>query len=264
MTTAKQIIKDAYKTLGIRFLDLTENLSSRTAGDIVSAAFSKITIKGSETPLTAIELSEGLQVLEDLLAEWRYDDIDLGISGTLSSSTTGFPDWSLSGVKSNLAIRLASEYNKPIVDSLSAESLTSLAQLKERTSEGNLENGLTFLDDMMAEWDQLNIRIGYLNPTTVDGDTGLPDYSIAAVKYSLAVRIASITEKPLTPALMMTQKESYDNLVRQTVTDGLFTVYPDILPIGAGNQRCRAENNNYFENPVDNDLTTNIEVIGAS
>jgi len=264
MTTAKQIIKDAYKTLGIRFLDLTENQSTRTAGEIVSAAFSKITIKGSETPLTSVELSEGLQVLEDLLAEWRYDDTDLGISGALLESTTGFPDWSLSGVKSNLATRLASEYNKPITDSLSSEALSSLAQLKERTSEGNLDNGLTFLDEMMAEWDQLNIRIGYLNPTTVDGDTGLPDYSLAAVKFNLAVRLASIAEKPLTPPLMAIAKESYDNLIRQTVTDGLFTIYPDILPIGQGNERCRADYEKYFTNTSENDLTTNIEVIGAS
>lgn len=264
MTTAKQIIKDAYKTLGIRFLDLTENLSPRTAGDIVSAAFSKITIKGSETPLTSVELSEGLQVLEDLLAEWRYDDIDLGVSGTLTESTTGFPDWSLSGIKSTLATRLASEYNKPIAESLGAESLSALAQLKERTSEGNLDNGLTSLNEMMAEWDQLNIRLGYLNPTTIDGDTGLPDYSLAAVKYNLALRLASITEKPLTPALVSTAKESYDNLIRQTVTDGIFTIYPDILPIGQGNERCRTNYNKYFENTAENDLTTNIEVIGAS
>lgn len=264
MTTARVIIKDSFKALGIRFLDLDDNLSTRTAGSIVEAAFSKLTIKGSQTPLTSPELADGLSVFEDMLAEWRYDDIDLGVSGTLLEGTTGFPDWSLSAIKSTLATRLASEYGKPISESLTSEALSSLAQLKERTSAGNLDLGLSTLDDLMAEWDQLNIRLGYLNPVTVDGETGLPDYSLSAVKYCLAVRLAPMAEKELTASLMKAANDSYVNLVRQTVTDGIFTNYPTILPIGTGNRRCGDEYNDYFIDPTENDLTTNIEVLGAS
>lgn len=373
MTTAKQIIKDSYKILGIRFLEVIGNESAITtesvisqafnkigifflpvAGNesaatsevIVSAALRKIQVKNSETPLTAQELADGNEVLNDLITQWLYDGIDLGVTSVPASGSSTLPTWSLSAVKSNLAVMLASEYERPITDSLSSDALSSLAllkerteptnqsialgvvnnmlpewlyddidlgvtslslgaasnlpdwaigsvvsnlsvrlaaiyekplseslvaqstqsmmMLKERTSEGNLDNGLNFLNEMMAEWDQLNIRIGYLNPTTIDGDTGLPDYSIAAVKYNLALRIAPITEKPLTQSMVTSAQESYKNLIRQTVTDGIFTIYPDILPIGQGNKRCNVDNENYFVNPADNDLTTNIEVIGAS
>ena len=205
-----------------------------------------------------------LDAINNMLPEWLYDDIDLGVTSLSLGAASNLPDWAIGSVVSNLSVRLAAIYEKPLNESLIAQSTQSMMMLKERTSEGNLDNGLNFLNEMMAEWDQLNIRIGYLNPTTINGDTGLPDYSIAAVKYNLALRIAPITEKPLTQSMVTSAQESYKNLIRQTVTDGIFTIYPDILPIGQGNKRCNVDNENYFANPADNDLTTNIEVIGAS
>lgn len=63
------------------------------------------------------------------------------------------------------------------------------------------------LDNMMAEWDGVRgIRIGYMfsDPeygANTSDESGLPDWSINAVVYNLAVQILTDRSKPIKPSV---------------------------------------------------------------
>jgi hypothetical protein len=58
------------------------------------------------------------------------------------------------------------------------------------------QTALRRLDTMLATWDGLGIRVGYLLPSSPDdsdpdSDSGLPDYAVETVYLHLAMRIAA-------------------------------------------------------------------------
>jgi hypothetical protein len=89
-----------------------------TAQHIINRAYSKVGIKAAETPLQATEVQDGLDVLNDLLAEWDATGILKGVSPVkLASDIVEAPRHADGALKAVLAIRLANEYNKPIWES---------------------------------------------------------------------------------------------------------------------------------------------------
>jgi len=268
MATAKQIIKDAFKNIGVRFLDLDD--SGATGQSIIEAAFRKIEIKSSTTPLTTEELNDGLDTLNDLLAEWNYDGIDLGVTSVTLGATT-LPTWSLSALKSNLAARLASEYGETVSQSLQTQAVDGRALMVERTSPINLADGLQYLHDMILQWDAEGIRLGYLYPRDINEEVGLPNWSYSAVKFNLAKHLAPLAEKPLSQELNILADNSYDELLRRTVHE-INVVYPNILPTGSGNSTCNTWYQRYFRDPTKRDIllqdgpisTNEGEIIGNS
>lgn len=110
-----------------------------TALRIIERAFSKIGVRASETPLTASEVEDGLDTLNDLLSEW-------GTTGTLKGAVPvsgvgvelEIPRYSLGAVKANLAIRLAPEYDRPVTQGMAFDATDSVNKLVK--AEINLSN----------------------------------------------------------------------------------------------------------------------------
>lgn len=246
---AKTLIKNAYKELGIRFLDIAGSESGATGDSIVTTALRKLSLRSSTTPPTSNELTDGREVVNDMLEEWAYDGIDLGVT-EITAGASNLPKWSLSAVKTNAALRIAAEYGRPIPDGLAAEAVNSLAQLKERTSTTLLADGLESLNALMMEWDSMGRRLGYLNPAAVDEDTGLPDWSTQAVQKALAVRLAPMVEKPVSNELLLAERETKRNLVKRLVRRPR-AVMPETLPTGSGNDCSYRGDRFYAGNPAE-------------
>lgn len=227
---AKQIIIDSLKILGIYAKD--SNATTETAGTIINAALIRI---GIANP-SATNTTNGVGFLNDLLAEWAYDGISFPYTKAVFSSTVvGVPDWALSALKTNLAVRLASQYSKEPSQALMMELQTSNEKLAKRTNETNLATGLTILNDMMIEWGEGGIRIGYLNPQSLTDESGIPDWALAAVKYNLAIRLAPVVERQVSSEAALTARDALRSVKRKTVKP-IEMDYPSTLPMGAGNR----------------------------
>ncbi len=105
----------------------------QTALVVIERAFSKIGVRSAETALTASEVQDGLDALNDLLAEW-------GIDGTIKEAVPvkevndilQIPRYCFGALKSNLALRLGNEYGRKISPVLLNEAKSSLAVLLRR------------------------------------------------------------------------------------------------------------------------------------
>lgn len=57
------------------------------------------------------------------------------------------------------------------------------------------------LQAMLAQWSIKGIRIGYNSGGSMSDESGLPDFSVEAVKSNLALRICGIAGKQVTPEI---------------------------------------------------------------
>lgn len=117
------------------------------------------------------------------------------------------------------------------------------------------------LDSMMATWETMGIRVGYLmseDPSNADPDqnSGIPDWANEAVYKNLAIRQASSFGKAVPMSLLAPAKQAYDGMV------GLIAAYntPQMqyrgnLPCGAGWKRANANGGPFVLPPIDR-LTT--------
>lgn len=81
-----------------------------TASDIVTRALRSLrVISSGETP-TADESADGLTALNDMLAAWALDGIDLGHITLVAADELDVPDMHLQTIRLALAERLAGEY----------------------------------------------------------------------------------------------------------------------------------------------------------
>lgn len=94
-----------------------------TAQKIIDRAFSKIGVKAAETPLTAAEISDGLDSLNDLLSAWDATGVLKGVAPVESADTDlEEPRYATGAIKAHLAIILAGEYGVPLSPSLIGEA----------------------------------------------------------------------------------------------------------------------------------------------
>lgn len=104
-----------------------------TPRQIIRRALAKLGVLASESPITDQEMTDALDQLHDMMLQWDSQGINLGYqipSGF--DETSGLPDWSLGAVKSNLAIRLAPEFGRPIDAGLANESTLTFTALLSR------------------------------------------------------------------------------------------------------------------------------------
>src|SRR3990167_6326062 len=81
-----------------------------TARDICAFALRKIVGIGEDPD--ADQLADALERLNDMLAEWRIDGLDVGLTDDLvASDEVSLTDGYLSAVKFNLRVRVAENYN---------------------------------------------------------------------------------------------------------------------------------------------------------
>ena len=82
-----------------------------TAQNIIDRAFSKAGIKIAEEPLSASEIADGLDALNDLLVRWDATGTLKGVEPVLDVGTNLMePRYATDALKSQLAIILAGEY----------------------------------------------------------------------------------------------------------------------------------------------------------
>jgi hypothetical protein len=117
------------------------------------------------------------------------------------------------------------------------------------------EDALRTLDSMMASWNGRGIRLGYALPSspdssTLDTDSGLPDWAIEATYLTLAIRLAPSYGKNLSPQTLMSARTAFASLPNR----GAFPPEQQFragLPAGAGNKPERTPNYTFLPPPVD-------------
>lgn len=102
-------------------------------------------------------------------------------------------------------------------------------------TDDELQSGIRRLNDMLAQWNELGIIVGYNPVTNGDDVLELEPAATAAVKAKLAIKLAPSYSKVVTPALVENAREAMEML--ETANSHIGEIaYPDTLPIGSGNQ----------------------------
>jgi hypothetical protein len=120
--------------------------------------------------------------------------------------------------------------------------------------------GLRRLDNMMATWNSRGLRIGYPladNPgdSDLDQDATVTDEAIEAIVSNLAIRLAPMMGKTVSPDTKATARSSYMALLsrRSTIPERLIDV--NAVPAGQGTKYWRI-NGDPFLSEEERGLTT--------
>lgn len=98
-----------------------------TALHIITRAFSKAGLRTAESPLTADEVEDGRDVLNDLLASWNANDVLTGVRLIEDvDNDTLIPREAEWAVKAKLATLLAGEYGVTVAPALAADVTESM------------------------------------------------------------------------------------------------------------------------------------------
>jgi len=90
-----------------------------TGKDIIEGALKLLGVRAAETPIQPNEVQDGLESLNDMLSMWEEDGVYTGFSPLGDADdTVYFPRFAIGGIKANLAVFLAPEYNKTVTQEL--------------------------------------------------------------------------------------------------------------------------------------------------
>ena len=104
--------------------------------DIITEALRITNIINETEPASSELAADGLTAMNDLLADWEADGVELGYFPQTNLATTSpLEDQDLRGVKYNLAIEIAARHNIPLTDSTIFVAQKSFARLSKGTSE---------------------------------------------------------------------------------------------------------------------------------
>lgn len=118
----------------------------KTAIDIINRATSKIGVKRAGVDLTDDEINDAISELNNMMVEVDAGGTKLGytiVSAPTDSITT--PDWTYGAMESNLAVRLAPEYEIIISQALATQAHETWKIVLKRT----VEIGSTVFPDTM-------------------------------------------------------------------------------------------------------------------
>ena len=115
-----------------------------------------------------------------------------------------------------------------------------------------MQAGLRRLDNMMATWNSRGLRIGYPledNPSlsSLDQDAGVTDEAIEAIVSNLALRLAPLLGKTVSPDTKATARSAYMALLsrRSTIPERLIDV--NAVPAGAGTKYWRVNGDPFLQ-----------------
>ena len=116
-----------------------------------------------------------------------------------------------------------------------------------------LQSGIRRCNDMLLEWDDIGIIVGYSEVLNGDDTVNVERNAVAAVKYNLAIRLAPSYQKLVGAALADLASGTIEVLMASS-TDLSNIAYPDTLPLGSGNQCANNDTNQRFfpNNKTDN------------
>lgn len=102
-------------------------------------------------------------------------------------------------------------------------------------TDDELQSGIRRCNDMLTEWDDIGIIVGYNPVLNGDDIIEVDRNAVAAIKYNLAIRLAPSFQKIVGNALAALASGTLDVLMASN-TDISNIAYPDTLPLGSGNQ----------------------------
>ncbi len=103
---------------------------------------------------------------------------------------------------------------------------------------------LVRLDGLAAQWDATGLRFGFVLGGTPDTESGLPDTSVRAYALNLALSIAPTIGKQVSQDTRINARKAENALM---ITNYVIpqVQYPQMMPVGRGNQRA-VKDNPYF------------------
>lgn len=105
-----------------------------TAREYVYRALAKLGVKSAETTIEASELNDGIETLNDMMTELEGSGILLGyVAVNSGDDEVRIPREAQGAIKANLAVRLASDYSRPVTAELAAEVKASTNNLLRST-----------------------------------------------------------------------------------------------------------------------------------
>lgn len=107
------------------------------------------------------------------------------------------------------------------------------------------------LNDMLSEWADSNITPSFTEVSNSTDTVNIERDAVGAVKANLAVRIAPVFQRPVSPALASSATTTYNRLLSSTVFIGE-VAYPDTLPVGSGNECWEYDQRFFNENKSEN------------
>lgn len=107
-----------------------------------------------------------------------------------------------------------------------------------------LQGGLRRLDNMMATWNSRGLRIGYplVNSpagSSLDDETNVTDEAVEAIVMNLAIRIAPMLGKTVSPDTKAGARAAYMALLSRRSTIPEMLNDANAIPSGAGNKYWR-------------------------
>lgn len=112
-------------------------------------------------------------------------------------------------------------------------------------TDDELQSGIRRCNDMLTEWDDIGIIVGYNEVLNGDDVINVERNAIAAVKYNLAIRLAPSFQKIVSNALAALASGTMDVLLASN-SDISEISYPDTLPLGSGNQCANNDTDRRF------------------
>lgn len=119
-----------------------------------------------------------------------------------------------------------------------------------------IESAVRRLDAMMATWNGKGLRLGYPVPNSPgsgdpDQDTNVSDMAVEAMILNLAVRIAPIYGKTVSPDTKATAKGAYNQLMAQAAKPIEMQRDAYAIPAGAGHKGWRDARDPFLVQPTD-------------
>ena len=119
-----------------------------------------------------------------------------------------------------------------------------------------MESALRRMDTMVAGWNSNGVRIGYPLPSspgasTLDQDSGVPDFAIEAIFLGLACRLAPSYGKTVSQETKAWSDAAYSNMANQVALPTPERQLPGTLPRGQGSKPWRNIYRPYITPPED-------------
>lgn len=95
-------------------------------------------------------------------------------------------------------------------------------------------HGLRKLNEMLEEWTEREIELGYFAQSATTDTCPIPAWSESAVKANLGVSLAPVYGASVSPELAMKAERAFNVVQRKCIAEKLKSVDMTHLPIGSG------------------------------
>lgn len=93
---------------------------------------------------------------------------------------------------------------------------------------------LGILNDLMEEWTENDIDLGYFAQESTTDDCPIPPYAMSGVKSNLAVAVASNFGASVSPELALKAQTGYETILRKSIVAKLQPADMSHMPVGTG------------------------------